>query len=91
MMHSDIIDEIDFLEGLQKCVPILSPQKYSSIVGALQQAALIADEEQWQQLTQWLITLTDNMNLLLPEIQSGLKSTWYQDRNLPSVLVNKLA
>ena len=48
MMISDLIDQVDFIEGLNKAVAALNWQDQQDMNGALVQAAELASEEEWR-------------------------------------------
>lgn len=91
MMISDLIDQVDFLEGLNARVPSLNWRDEFDLPGALRQAATLCDDAQWQTLNSWLEELTQDMQLLLPEIQSALREDWTEGKQLTSLLQHRLA
>lgn len=90
MMFSEIIDEVDFFDSLKIFVPSLYLEKETPLVDALKQAANLANEDEWQNLTNWLITVTKDSNLLLPDILLALQSNWHKKQALPPKLQKQL-
>lgn len=91
MMLSDLVDETDFIGGLNQHIIDLNWQDESDLIGALNAAQTKASDAEWQALTLWLQDISSQWQLLLPEIQQALTSDWQQDRPLPAELTNVLA
>ena len=91
MMLSDLVDETDFIGGLNQHIIELNWQDESDLIGALNAAQTKASDAEWQALTLWLQDISSQWQLLLPKIQQALTSDWQQDRPLPAELANLLA
>ena len=91
MMLSDLVDETDFIGGLNQHIIELNWQDESDLIGALNAAQTKASDAEWQMLTLWLQDISSQWQLLLPKIQQALTSDWQQDRPLPAELANLLA
>ncbi len=88
MMIVDLLDELDIIEGIHKQVPDLT--KSQDIKPLLEAARDTANQEQWQQLDLWLVTVSKDMSILLPEIKHALCSGWQGDREISSELQHNL-
>lgn len=90
-MIIDLIDELDVIEGIHKHVSGLDKTENEDVSRLLKNAAKKANDEQWQQLNIWLVQISQDISILLPEIRHALGSGWQGDRILSPELVTNLA
>ncbi len=92
MMIIDLIDELDVIEGIHKHVASLGAEqnKDHNISQLLQLASSQANDEEWQALNTWLVQITQDISILLPEIKQALLSDWQGDKALSPELAHNL-
>ena len=87
-MIVDLLDELDIIEGIHKQVPGLTKSQDISLL--LQAAKDNASQEQWQRLDLWLVAVSQDVSILLPEIKQALCSGWQGDREISPELQKNL-
>lgn len=90
-MIIDLIDELDVIEGIHQRISGLDKTEKEEIGQLLEQAANTANDEQWQQLDSWLVQISQDISILLPEIKQALCNGWQGNRALSPELISNLA